>query len=307
MNLIKPKKLQKGDKIGLLSVSGDIREPERIQKATKYLEEKGFEVVVSETTYKKDRYFAGSDKERLDALHNFFNDKGIDAIVATRGGYGIIRILDQIDFELIKSNPKILVGYSDITALLTAILKKTGIVTFHGAMTNGDFGVDEVNLFTEKSFFDVLGNTVSSYFYTAQEGFKTYFSGTAQGMLWGGNLATLASLAGQDFVPDEKFILFLEDLNEPVYKIDRMITQLLRLDGFKENLAGVVFGKFSRVDNEFYLKELFEELASKLQVPMVDNFQISHDKDKYTLPVGVKCELDSKKGEIIILENPFSL
>lgn len=305
MNLIKPKKLQKGDKIGLLSISGDIREPERIQKATRYFEEKGFKVVVSETSYKKDRYFAGNDEERLEALHNFFNDKNIDAIIATRGGYGIIRILDQIDFELIKRNPKIFIGYSDISALLVMILKKTGLVTFHGAMANGDFAEDEVNQFTEDSFFNVLGNTVSSYFYEAREGFRTYFSGIAQGLLWGGNLATLASLAGQDFLPEEKFILFLEDLNEPVYKIDRMVTQLLRLDGFKDNLVGVALGQFSYVDNELYLKELFEELSAKLQVPMVDNFQISHEKDKYTVPLGVKCQLDSDKGEITILENSF--
>lgn len=306
MNLIKPKKLQKGDTIGLLSISGDIKELEKIQKATKYFEEKGFNVVVSETTYKKDRYFAGTDEERLNALHDFFNDKSIDAIVATRGGYGLIRILDKIDFEIIKNNPKIFVGYSDITAFLSVVLKKTGLVTFHGAMANGDFGEDEINLFSEKSFFNTLGNTVSAYFYKAQEGFKTYFSGSAQGILWGGNLATLASLAGQNFVPDEKFVLFLEDINEPVYKIDRMITQLLSLKDFKDNIEGIALGKFSNVDNELYLKELFEELAVKLQIPMVDNFQISHEKDKYTLPIGVKCLLDSDKAEITLLENPFS-
>lgn len=306
MNLIKPKKLQKGDTIGFLSVSGDIREPERIEKALNYFAEKGFNVTISETTYKKYRYMAGSDEERLNELHSFFKDDKIDAIVCTRGGYGLIRLLNKINFDIIRNNPKIIVGYSDITALLTMIYKKTGLVTFHGAMANGDFGEDEVSCFTEKSFFSLLENTKKIYDYKTQKSFRCYFAAEAKGILWGGNLATLVSLAGQDFVPDEAFILFLEDINEPAYKIDKMITQLLNIKTFRENLAGIALGKFSNVDNETYLKELFEELATKLDIPIADNFNISHEKDKYTLPIGIKCKFDSVKGEIILLESPFA-
>lgn len=306
MNLIKPKKLQTGDTIGFLSVSGDIREPERIEKALNYFADKGFNVSVSETTYKKDRYFAGNDEERLDALHGFFKDDKIDAIVCTRGGYGIIRLLDKIDFDIIKNNPKIMVGYSDITALLAMIYKKTGLVTFHGAMINGDFGENDVNFFTKKSFFDVLECRQSPICYKAEEGFNTYFSGVAKGLLWGGNLATLASLVGQDFIPEEKFILFLEDINEPVYKIDRMLTQFLNIKCFRENVSGVALGKFSNVDNVDYLEALFMELASTLKVPMSGNFSISHEKEKYTLPIGVSCEFDATGGEIVLTESPLS-
>ncbi len=302
MNLIKPKKLEIGQTIGLLSVSGDIREPERIQKAKSYFESKGFNVVVSSTTYEKDRYFAGTDKERIDALHSFFEDKNIDAIVCTRGGYGLIRIINYIDYELIKNNPKILVGYSDITALLLMIYKKTGLLTFHGPMSNGDFGENEINNYTESNFYEMLQKAGK---YSSLEAINSnvYKEGLSRGVLWGGNLSTIVSLAGQDFTCDEKFILFVEDLNEPVYKIDKMFTQLLNIPKFKNNLAGIALGKFTSIDREDYLCSLFYELAEKLNIPVCDGFNISHDKDKITLPIGVQCEFDSKNGSIKFLED----
>lgn len=303
MNLIKPKKLQKGDTIGLLSVSGCIKEIERIERAKKYFENKGFNVVVSDTTYKKHRYMAGKDDERLKALYDFFKDDKIDAIVCTRGGFGVIRLLEEIDFDLIKNNPKIFVGYSDITALLAMIYKKTGLITFHGPMANGDFGEETVDNFTEELFFSILEEPSIMPIYNANYGFKTYYKGLAEGILWGGNLSTIASLAGLDFIPDEKFILFLEDLNEPVYKLDKMIMQLLNIDKFKQNLVGLALGKFTGIDNEDYLRELFEELALKLKIPMANNFSISHDKEKYTLPIGVKCTFDDEKGLIELKES----
>lgn len=302
MNLIKPKKLQKGDTIGLLSVSGCIKEIDRIEKAKKYFENKGFNVVISDTTYKKYRYMAGSDEERLNALHNFFVDDKIDAIVCTRGGFGAIRLLKSIDFELIKRNPKIFVGYSDITALLAMIYKEIGLVTFHGPMANGDFGEENINTFTEEMFFYVLEYPYITPIFNSNDGFKTYHKGTSEGILWGGNLSTIASLCGLDFIPDKKFILFLEDLNEPAYKLDKMISQLLNIDKFKKNLAGIALGKFTGIDDESYLTELFEELALTLKIPMADNFSISHDKEKYTLPIGAKCSFDADKGVIELEE-----
>ncbi len=306
MNLIKPKKLKTGDTIGLLSVSGDIREPERIEKAKKYFENKGFNTVVSDTTYKQNRYLAGTDEERLNALHGFFLDKNIKAIVCTRGGYGVIRILDSIDYDVIAQNPKILVGYSDITALLAMVYKKTGLVTFHGAMANGDFGEDKISECTEKSFFETLQNYKKGFEIKSEGNFKSYFKGKAQGILWGGNLATLSSLAGQDFVPDEKFILFLEDINEPAYKIDRMLTQLLNLSKFKENLAGMALGKFTNVDRKDYLEGFLKEFSSQLQIPVCNGFLISHEKDKLTLPVGAQVEFDADNACIKALEDIFA-
>lgn len=303
MNLIKPKKLKKSDTIGLLSVSGEIREPQRIEKAKEYFEKLGYNVVISPTTHEKNRYMAGSDEARLNALHSFFEDDSIDAIVCTRGGYGAIRLINDIDYDLVRRHPKIFAGYSDISALLAMFYKRTGLVTFHSPMANGDFGADEVDNFTEKSFFDFMITDVP--FYKAQDGFKIYYEGIGEGVLWGGNLATINSLAGIDFVPDEKFILFIEDLNEPVYKIDKMLTQLWNIEKFRDNINGVVLGKFTDVDNKEFLDEFFVEFSQKLKKPMLDGFLISHETRKITLPVGIRVQLDSGCGVLKFLENSF--
>lgn len=152
MNLIKPKKLEKGDTIGLLSISGEIRDRNNICKAAKYFQNLGYNTIISETTYKKFRYHAGCDEERINQLHKFFKDPDIDAIVCTRGGYGLLRMLNGINYDLIANHPKIICGYSDITALLLMIVKKSKMVCFHGAMANGDFSSDKLSDITVKSF-----------------------------------------------------------------------------------------------------------------------------------------------------------
>lgn len=300
MNIIKPKKLQKGDTIGFLSVSGCIKEIERIEKAKEYFENLGFKVVISDTTYKKYRYMAGNDNERLEALHSFFKNDNIDAILCTRGGFGVIRILKDIDYNLIKNNPKIIAGYSDITALLAIIHKKTGLLTFHSPMVNGDFGEEDVDEFTAVSFFSILQKENKTQIYKADENFKTYYQGTSRGILWGGNLSTIASLSGTDFIPDKRFNLFLEDLNEPAYKLDKMLTQLLNIDKFKKNLSGIIIGKFTGIDKENYLEELFKETAENLSIPTCNGFKISHDKQKYTLAIGIESEFNASTGTVTV-------
>ncbi len=302
MNLIKPKKLQKGDTIGLLSVSGDIRNTKNIENAAKYFQSLGYKTVISDTTYSKFRYHAGSDEERVKNLEDFFQDDKIDAIVCTRGGYGVLRILDKINYDIIKNHPKILCGYSDITALLLYIYKKTGMVCFHGAMANGDFGGEKISKFTEKSFFETLNGSSFLRF----EGKENVFNkGCADGVLWGGNLATIASMVGLDFIPDEKFILFLEDVNEPAYKIDRMFTQLFNVEKFRKNIGGLALGVFSDLEKKNFVDDMFKEYAKILQIPCCEGFLISHEADKYTLPIGVNCNFSADKKLIETTENAF--
>lgn len=303
MNLIKPKKLQKGDTIGLLSVSGDIRSVKNIENASKYFQSLGYQTVISDTTYRKFRYHSGSDEERVKNLEEFFADDKIDAIVCTRGGYGVIRILDKINYDIIKNNPKILCGYSDITALLLYLYKKTGMVCFHGAMANGDFGGEKISKFTEKSFFETLSCSETLHF--CGNG-KVFNKGYANGILWGGNLATIASMAGLDFIPDEKFILFLEDVNEPAYKIDRMFTQLINIEKFRENIAGLAIGVFSDLEKKNFVDDMFKEYAKALQIPCCDGFLISHEEDKFTLPIGVNCNFSAEKKIIETTEKTFA-
>jgi len=293
MNIIKPKPLNIGDTIGFLSASGPIYDLERVEKAKNYFEKKGFKVVVSDTTYTRKDFLAADDAVRLAQLHEFFADKNIDAILCTRGGYGAIRLLENIDYELIRRNPKIFAGFSDATAFLSAISLHSALVTYHSPMPYPDFGGDDVSELTEKSFFERLSGGA---FEEVLNG-RVYHSGEARGILWGGNLATLASMAGGiAFFPQEKFVLFLEDVNEPAYKIDRYLTQLMFDKRFRRNLAGIALGNFTGLDEQEFFDNIFSALGEKLAIPVVSGLQIGHVKDKVTVPVGISVELNTQTG-----------
>ena len=303
MKTIKPKKLQKGDTIGILAVSGRIKEYEKIENAANYLKKQGYKVIISDTCKTSHRYMAGKcDADCINAFHEFFKNKEIDAILCARGGYGTLRLLDKIDWNLIKHNPKIFAGYSDITTLLNTIYKKTGLITFHSAMANGDFG-GSIEEYTAKSFFDTLNGKTKKY---KTENGECLKKGKAKGILWGGNLSTLAALCGTNFVPDEDLILFLEDLNEPVYKIDKMLTQLFNVPKIAKSVKGIAFGEFQDVEDLLMLREVQTELAKKHNIPACTGFKFTHNKIKDTIPVGIQAELNADKGTISILEDYVS-
>ncbi len=300
MKIIKPNKLQKGDTIGILAVSGKIKEYEKIQNAASYFEMCGFKVVISDTCKTSHRYMAGnSDDDCVKELHSFFANEDIKAILCARGGFGTIRLLDKIDWNIIAKNPKIFAGYSDITILLAAIYKKTGLITFHSPMANGDFGSDLEN-YTIQSFYDTLQG-ISKEFIAPNPVF--YNTGKAKGILWGGNLSSLCSLCGLDFIPDSDIILFAEDLNEPVYKIDRMLTQLFNIKEFAKNVKGIALGDFLNIENSEILNEIIMEFALKFNIPVVKGFKITHDKLKDTVPVGIEAEFDAESAKIKLLDS----
>lgn len=294
--------LNKGDTIGIIALSGDC-DREKIEKAKTNFEEMGFKVKLSKNIFDKNRYLAGSDEDKIKELHRFFEDDEIKLILCARGGYGAIRLINKIDYDIIKANPKPFCGFSDVTALLLMIYKKTGMVTYHGPMACTDFGVNikEIapsplpspagrgSIAVIQNFFDTINNKPLKY-----EGNKIYKDGTAKGILWGGNLATVVSLCGQDFIPDEDFIFFAEDLNEPVYKIDKMFQQLINIPEFLSHCKGIILGDFLDVDNEEWLEEYFKELAGRLKIPMASGFKISHNSDKITLPIGKFAKLEGK-------------
>lgn len=293
MNLIKPKKLNIGDTIGIIALSGAIESIENILKAKDYFENKGYKVVLSDNIFDKNRYLAGSDEKKVEELHKFFKNPEIKMILCARGGYGAIRLLDKIDFDLIKNNPKIFAGYSDVSALQAMILKKTGLITFYAPMASKDFGVEKIPKRVEKSFFNSLQSTKSLEISPDKKKSKVYFEGETNGILFGGNLATIASLCGQDFIPDEKFIFFAEDVGEDTYKIDKMFTQLLNISQFHQNLAGIILGDFLNVKNKKHFDELFLEIGGECKVPILSGFKISHAKEKITLPYGAKAEFST--------------
>ena len=290
MNLIKPKSLKPGDTICIIAPSGSI-DTEKILNGKKYFETKGYNVKLGKNINSKYTYCAGSDEERLEDLHDAFADNETNAIICARGGYGALRLIDKIDYSLIKNNPKIFCGYSDITILNTMILKNSGLITFSGAMVQGDFGQDTINNFTENEFFETLENRknkISAFNY------ESYTNNTeAEGILLGGNLSTFASLCGTEFLPDEKFIFFAEDLNEPVYKIDRYFTQLLNVNKFKEGISALVLGDFTGIEDEYQkdLRCLLTQIGNELNIPVVKTFPFSHSKEKTTAPIGVRAKL----------------
>lgn len=302
MNLIKPKKLNKGDTIGILALSGFSKNKENILRAKKYFEDKGYKIVLSENIFDKNRYLAGTDEKKIQELHKFFKDPKINAILCSRGGYGAIRLLDKIDFDLIKNNPKIFAGYSDVTAIESMIMTKTGLITFYSPIAHSDFGIEDISSITEKSFFKTLTNTETLELKPDKRKSKVYYEGSAKGILWGGNLATIVSLCGQDFIPDEKFIFFAEDLGEETYKIDKMMTQLLNIEKFRKNLQGIILGEFLDITNPKHFDELFNEIGEKYKKPILSGFKITHAKDKITIPYGANASF-STENRILNIEN----
>lgn len=298
MNIIKPKKLKKGDTIGILALSGEIKKKSELLRAKEYFEQKGYKIVLSENVFDRKRYLAGSDEDKVSQLHKFFEADNIDAILCARGGYGAIRLLNKIDYDIIRKNPKIFAGYSDITALSAMFYKKSGLVTFQAPMALGDFGGNEISAHTERSFFSILKGEKTDLKPDFRK-LRVYREGGAEGAFWGGNLSTVVSLCGVDFVPDEPFIFFAEDVCEPVYKLDKMFTQLLNVDKFRKNLSGIILGDFLNVDNKKYLEDLLEELAQTCKVPMQGGFRFTHGRDKDTTPYGVKARFSTSDSKII--------
>jgi len=295
MNLIKPEKLNKGDTIGIIALSGAVESKTKTLRAKKYFENKGYKVVFSDNIFDKNRYLAGTDEKKVKELHKFFKNPEIKMILCLRGGYGAIRLLDKINWELIKKNPKIFAGYSDLTAIEAMLYKKCGLISFYAPVFQSDFGEVNISKFTEKNFFEAVTNTKDLKISPDKRKSKTYYKGKAQGVLWGGNLSTVATMCGLDFIPDEKFIFFAEDIGEDTYEIDRLFYQLLNIEKFRKNIQGIILGEFMDVKNKKHLDELFYEIGEECKLPVLSGLKITHAKEKITLPYGAKASFNTKE------------
>ena len=290
MVYVLPKPLVKGDTIGIIAPSGIVSNKENIFRGKQYFEGLGYKVILSENLFVGDRYLSAPDEVRVSDVHWAFSNPEIDAIICARGGYGALRLIDKIDYELISSNPKSFCGYSDITVLSAMFLKRAGLITYSSPMVNGDFGIENRDEYTINSFFNALSGQKQLL-----SGGNIYKEGFAKGLIWGGNLSSVVSLCGVDFIPDEEFVFFAEDLNEPVYKIDKMFTQLLNIPKFSQNIRGIVLGDFLDVQYQNQLEYLFNQLADNLNIPVASGFVIGHDTRKDTIPYGKSCVLDGNK------------
>ena len=279
-------KLKYNDTIGIISPSGPVLDKESFFKNIETLKQKGFKVKVFPNALNNEGFLAGSDKERLDDLHAAFLDNEVDAILCSRGGYGAIRLLDFIDYDIIKNNKKLFIGSSDSSAFLAAFYSRAELISLHAPMLlNGfcDLDIEKIN--NQKTI-------------EPKKKHRVLFEGEAQGVLWGGNLATIASLFGaKNYLPKDDIILFLEDICEPPYKIDRMLVEIYRNSDLKEKIKGVVFGEFLGISKQ-ELKEVENTLcdfSQKIAVPCVYGFDITHGKNNIVIPFGASAKLFGSK------------
>lgn len=313
---IKPPRLKEGDTIGLIAPASFIDESE-LEDSIKNLEELGFKVYHTDRILERYGYLAGTDKLRAEDINHMFENDEVAGIVCARGGWGCNRILPAIDYDLIKKNPKFLIGYSDITALLYGIYSQTGLVTFHGPVGISTFNDYSVGYLEKMMMGDCTGLELFSSEEDREnedEAYKIYTlaKGTAEGELIGGNLSIVASLLGTPYdVNYKNKLLYLEDVGEEPYRIDRMLTELF-LAGKLDEVNGIVLGVFLDCEvskrkpsfsKSLTLKEVFIDRLAGLGVPVIHGLSFGHISNKFTLPFGINAKLDTDKQTITMLES----
>jgi len=310
--IIKPKTLQRGDTIGLISPASRLPRRREYGKIVREIKSMGYEVKVGPNSKKRYGGFAGTDKQRAADLNAMFTDDSVDAILPFRGGWGSNRILDLVEFDIIRENPKILVGFSDITSLLLAIYAKTGLITFHGPVGKSDW-----TDYTAHHFNEALTQQQTYSLHTPDRSFcrdcnhlNTITPGRATGRLLGGNLSVLTAMIGSDYLPDwYGNILFVEDVGEDYYRIDRMITQL-ELSGILDQISGFIFGQCTNCTKSssysLPLNKVLEDHIKPLGIPAFSGAMFGHISNTITIPEGVMAEMDADKGNIRLKEVPTS-
>ena len=309
----KPPRLKKGDTIALVTPGSYITEQEK-EESINNLRSLGFNVVYSNRLMQKNGYFSATDKERASDLNEMFERKDVQGIMCARGGYGCARILPYLDYDLIEDNPKILIGFSDVTALQYAIYKNCGLITFHGPVSISTF-----SSFSVKNFENVLvnptfelelvnsttGNNSNPY------GITVISDGIATGELVGGNLSICVSLIGTEYDIDySDKIVFLEEFLEEPYRVDRMLTQMLQAGKF-DDATGIALGVFKMCEpnksnpafnGSFSLIEVLKDRLGNLGIPVIYGLSFGHISDKFTLPFGGKAELNTETTRLRLLE-----
>lgn len=316
--LILPKAIKAGDTIGITAPASPTGMWE-IRNSLKFIKRIGCKYKIGKTVTDwktSDRYFSASDEQRAAEFMEFIKNDDIDAILTARGGYGVMRILPMLDFDEIRKHPKPIIGFSDITALLHAVYQKSGIVSFHGPVAALSF-----NSLTERSFKKLLFMQPQKdipldykpieFKYDAA---TTVNPGIATGKLTGGNLSIISATLGTPYEIDTKnSILFIEEVFEEPYKIDRMLTQL-HLAGKFDECNGIILGRFNNLDRnkpfypglQFSVRQIINQIIKPLNKPTVLNFPIGHGGNIITLPIGVYSEFNANKKQITILEQSVS-
>lgn len=308
--ILKPPRLQPGDTLGLIAPAG-IVEPKEVEDAAQSLAKLGLKVKSGKHLLDRYGYLAGKDIDRAKDVNSMFADKSVQGILAMRGGWGCNRMLPLLNYPLIRSQPKILMGYSDITSLLLAIYARSRVVTFHGAVATSTWNDFTVNYIQQVLF---QGEAVTMQNLNSDEvKIEVISPGKAKGKLVGGNLSVIAAMIGSTYLPTwNKNILFVEDIGEDVYRVDRMLTQLKNA-GILSRLTGFIFGQCTRckpsdepTEPAFTLTQVLKEHIEPLKIPAWYGSMIGHIKDKFTVPLGIEVEIDANSGTIKMLESAVS-
>jgi muramoyltetrapeptide carboxypeptidase len=312
---LRARRLKAGDTVGLVAPASAIYQDVEVDIARESLEGLGLKVEIGQHLRDKHGYLAGSDKARAEDINKFFKDDDIAGVIAIRGGWGSARLLPHLDFDEIRKNPKVLLGYSDITALHNAIHARTGLVTFHGPVGLGRwdawsvdwlkrvlFNAEAVTMANKKDLSD--RNSLTQ----VDNRTRTITPGKARGKMLGGNLTVLTAILGSPYVPDYTgSILFLEDVQESLYRVDRMLTSL-KLAGVLDKVKGVVFGTCSQCGpgNDNYaaltMEQILADHIKTLGVPAWQGAMIGHDTPQWTVPFGLEVEIDATACTVTMTE-----
>lgn len=305
----KPKALKPGDTIAIISPAGATPtntaqgEPDAFEQGASLLQAAGFRVKMMPNAKNKRLYLAGSDAERLADLHAAFQDPQVGGILCARGGYGCMRLLPHLDFELVRQNPKVFVGFSDVTALLIPFYQQSGLVGFYGPMLTSNLLNGEP--YSQQELFKLLkGGHSVPHTVPNRDAYHCYRPGMAEGRLIGGNLSLLAALCGTPWQPKTAgHILFIEDWKEKYYSLDRQFEQL-KLAGLFDGIAGLLLCDFSDIEPEPEqdLATFLKDLTSFLKVPAGYGFSVGHGEQTATLPIGVMAQFNAETGTLKLLE-----
>ena len=303
------KSFQKGSKIGIIAPAFQ-PDHEKLENGIRYLQSIGYSIIRGESLDAKYGYLAGTDQLRIKDIHQMYSNPEISAIICARGGWGSMRLLDQLDFELIRNNPKVLIGYSDITTLQLAIWKQIKLPSISGPMVSVDMR-KTLDPFTEDHFWGQINNPASTYQYNYNAKItENWQTGKASGTLLGGCLSMVVHLLGTPYSPDYTgSILFIEDIGEEAYRVDRYLAQLKQA-GIFNKINGLIIGFFIEPENpglqknNFSVKEVFKQYFSKGGYPIIYNFPYGHSDYKFSMPIGAHVSVNTEKN-MIKLSNIF--
>jgi muramoyltetrapeptide carboxypeptidase len=291
---IRPPCSKTGDTIGIVAPAGPFN-PVKFVRGKAILETMGFRIFYDESIFQQHGFLAGTDAQRADQMNRLFADPSVQAIVCARGGYGSMRILPLLDYQTIQLHPKIFMGFSDVSALLTMLYEQCSLVTFHGPMVTSLAGATEKTISSMRTALTSDGPLEL----VPEEG-KTIKSGISSGILCGGNLTTLCHLVGTPYATNFKGkILLLEDVGEMTYRIDRMLTQM-KLAGCFNGMAGLILGAFKKCGQLNEIVEIFDNIFHDADIPILAGFDIGHGETNLTVPLGQDATLDAGKKRLYV-------